>query len=517
MNSINKSYIKYSSPDIRVKFIPVKGEEFTVKTIEFGGLILSLQTNKSVDSLPGNFSITMVGKDIFSDFIDRPTLQFSPYEVFKPASLVEIYINNVNVMTGIIDGITKTVTMDQKGKPQKNYNIVGRDLGAFLVMHKIWYDDVLYKSRKEQNSLTGSLRSFGMIGGEKSGEIIEKVINSWMIDVINQTINVNNQDILPFQYSGLVNKNIQDRFIAVTTDKAFHVTPKQNVVSGPGALSVNSYCDEYPINIAMTQLGGSLETFLKNVMSAPFNEFFVETGDPQYDLTVNSDIDRIPTQQGKCYVVFRPTPFDDSNFETEGTPSKLTMDNLFAYEIDDTIIKSKTLNMNRNKSFSTYYCEPSNQNMGFAMGKYYTPGEYDEEALRRYGYNPLKVQLNGYEVSKQESGKVESVISDFQKKLKSWHKRADQYLQGSINIKGSEHVRIGNKLVYARDEFGQIEDDYHEGYYYISSLTHNWEYGRSFDTIINVERGVSKKILKREPKFEGILGENLTDILTRIV
>jgi len=504
LSSFQKERIKFSSPEIEVQFTSVFGDQFVATSFEFQGLIIQLQTKKTINALPGTFMITMIGKNLINDFFEIPKTSASPYELFRPGGLVEIFINKKQIMIGIIDSISKNFTIDNKGKPVKNYTIAGRDMGAFLINHKIWYDDVIYKQRSKQNTMTGALSSFGMIGNEKSGEIIEKVINNWLVDVVNKTIKIGDQTISPFQFSD--NDKIQDKFIAMLSNKSTFVTAETSTtINGPGAISTNSYADEYPINFAMIMIQASLSNFLENVTAKPFNEFFVETGDT--DIILNTDT-KIQLKKDKSYVVFRPSPFDDSNFTTEGPASKLQMDNLLNFEIDDTIIKQKLLNINKNKKTGVYYVSPSNETLGFVQGKFYTSGNYDESCIRRYGYDTMNVKLGGYEVATESSsGNIESLVSDFQKKLRSWYERSDEFLTGTFTIKGNENLRIGNKLSYVKTEEGNIEDDYEEGYYYITGVTHDWMFGRNYQTIINVDRGISKKIFKKtnnvKPAYPG--------------
>ena len=512
MNFIEKDYIKYASPIIEVQFTSVKGDKFEATSYELGGIILSIQTKKSISSLPGTFVITMVGKDNFNDFFQVPRTDVSPYELFRPSGLVQISINRRQVMIGTIDGLNKKLAIDQKGKPIKSYIITGRDLGSFLVDHKIWYDDIVYKQREKQNTMMGALSSFGMVGNEKSGEIIEKVVNNWLLDVVNKEIVINGQSIQPFQFAD--GTKIQDRFISVLQDKSSFITNEtQSVIQGPGAISNNTYADEYPINFAMSFVGGSLSSFLQNIVASPFNELFVETGDTSI-IVNNSTIGEVELKRDKVYVVFRPTPFDDPNFDIEGPVSKLAINNLINYEIDDTVIKQIDLNMNRNQKFGVYYVSPSNETLGFVQGKFYTPGEYDELAIRRYGYSTMDVKLGGYEVSgESSSGNIESLVSDFQKKLRSWFERSDEFLQGTFVLKGDERLRVGNKLSYVRDESGKIQNNYEEGYYYITGLTHDWTYGKGFTSVVNVERGVSKKIFKKTGSVISVSGK-IPQILT---
>lgn len=496
--AIVNNYIKYSSPNIEIKFTSVAGDEFVASSYEFGGIIISLKTNKTINQMPGTFEITTVGKNEFNDFLENIRVKASGWELFRTSGIVDININSKQIMIGKIDSISKNVAIDNRGRPVRNWVIAGRDLGSFLIDHKIWYDDIVYKNREKQNTMMGALSSFGMVGNESSGEIIQKVINNWMIDVINKNIEINGTTIQPYSFSD--GTRIQDKFKAILVNQNTFVTNESgSTIEGPGAISDNSYADEYPINFAMSFVGGALYNFLQNVTAEPFNEFFVDTGDRYIDTNIE---ERKYLKKDSVYVIFRPTPFDDGNFDIEGVDSKLKMENLITYSIDDSIIRQKQLNQNKNQRYGVYYVSPSNETLGFVQGKFYTPGEYDEEAIRRYGYSTLNVKLGGYEVSQHENGQIESLVSNFQKKLKSWFQKSDRFLNGAFIIKGNENVRIGSKLLYERDEFGNIEDDYEEGYYYIIGVNHNWMYNKEYNTTINVIRGISKRIFKKEQKNE---------------
>lgn len=505
----NKDYIKYTTPLIEVKFTSVKGDQFEASSLDFGGIIISLQTKKSLNSIPGTFNIVTVGKDSFNEFFSEKRTKISGYELFRPSGLVEISINKKQVMIGLIDVFTKTLTMNNKGKPIKSYSISGRDLGSFLIDHKIWYDDIVYKNREKQNTMMGALSSFGPIGNETSGKIMEKVINNWLVDVINKNITINNQEIEPFQFAAQrrgIPEKIQDKFIAMLQDKSTFITNEtKTVIQGPGAISNSTYAEEYPINIAMSFVQGSLSSFMQHIVAAPFNEFFVDTGDASINL--NSESSSLEMKKNKVYLIFRPSPFDDDNFDIAGPSSRLKMSNLNTFEVDDTIIVQKNLNINKNNKFGVYYVSPQNEIIGFSAGKAYSPATYDESAIRRYGYNVMEVKLGGYEVSKDDSGKVESLVTSFQEKLQSWFARSDEFINGNFTIKGDERLRIGSKLNYVPDELGNIEEEYEEGYYYMTGVSHNWFYGKNYISTINVERGISKKIFRKENQSRPASGD----------
>lgn len=495
--------IKYRSPNIKVGFVSVKGDQFETTTLEFGGLILSIHTEKKLSDIPGIFTIVLVGKNDFSEFFQTqssPISKVHPFELFRPAGLVKIKINDITVMIGMIDSLTKKVTMGDNGKPIRSYTIVGRDLGAFLIEHKIWYDDVVYKNRERQQTLTGSLSTLGIIGNDTSGAVIEKVINQWMVAVVNQSMTVNGTLVEAFEYSD--GGKFQDKLIAVQyTSNSYNITNADGAsvgtVIGPGAIADDSYADEYPINTSMSMMQGSLSNFIMNFVSPPFNELFVDTST---DFILGSNKKAQCGNMEKCYVVFRPSPFDDDNFTVESTPSsRLKISDLKTYIIDDTIIADKELTISRNQRNGIYYIIPAQGLLAFCEGKYYVPGEYDEVALRRYGYSAMSVSLGGYDVSQKDNGENENIVDSFQKKLKSWYENSDLFMTGAFLISGNEKIRIGNKLEYQKTEegYGTIEDEYEEGYFYITGVVHDWTYGNRFQTMVEVDRGISKKMFNK--------------------
>jgi len=517
------------SPRINVTYTSVSGDRIELISAEFGGDILAVETTKTIDQPAGTFTITLIGRKDFSYLFNIPKPDKTAYEIFRPAGLVDIYINNKEIMLGMVDDVRKKVSIGQDGKPARNWVITGRDLGAILIDHKIWYDDNLNINRTYQNSILAGLSSFGTLMNLTTAQLMEKIINVWIIGVINQ--NSASLNVKPFQFAD--GSKIQDKFVALQdTNTSYTVilgegtdqlVPTGVSLVGKGAISHTCNNDNFLMQFSMLSTQCDLYNYLKHLLNAPFNELFVDTGDTTHVLTSGSVAQ---LAQGKVYLVLRPTPFDDRNLDSNvivpdamknndntsttatkvisdpyNIPSLVSMNDLIdnpltCHVITDDDWIEKDLGMGRNMKPSTYYAMPSGGVVTALQGKAMIPPLYDDIALRKYGYNPMQFNLNAinFNVPQEtdQAGMVQ-VCQAFQNKAYMWYRNLDRFLRGSIVLKGDETIRIGHVLKYERTDFGEIEETYHEGYYYIVGVTNRWIYGQNYTTLATVERGVSKK------------------------
>ena len=404
--------------------------------------------------------------------------------------------------------MVRTVVIGDDGQPKRAWQINGRDLGALLVEHQIWYDDCLSTRVKYNYSILAGLSSFGTLLGLKTHELIQKVINTWMIGVVNQT---NSQiNVAPFQFAD--KDFIQDKFVALNdTDVAYPVTIVDTddngnsinklltVLSGQGAISSKSYTDNISMQFTMMSNKCDLFNYVKSISNAPYHEVYIDTGGTTQVL--RSDM-TVALQPGKAYLIFRPTPYDDMYLNLNNgiagnlLPSLLDMKDLTHWQITDEDITDRDLEQGRNNIPSSYFVIPSGGVVTDRQGKNLNFPYYDEVTLRRYGYNPLEINLNCLYFDKQNGNDVGSVadsLQAFQNKAFSWYRYSDRFLTGSFKIKGNELIRVGHALSYSKMDNGYIEDDYEEGYYYITDVAHDWNFGQRFTTSLMVDRGVSKK------------------------
>jgi hypothetical protein len=208
---------------------------------------------------------------------------------------------------------------------------------------------------------------------------------------------------------------------------------------------------------------------------------------------------------GKAYLVYRPCPYDDFNFidnlspKDDGLPSLLSMQDLDSHDIDDDVIANKSLSLSKNGRPSLFLVYPGGSLMSASQGKAFCIPEYDYEALSKYGYNHMQVELESFSIygkSFGSPGDANNILTLFQKKLASWHKISDKILTGTFSIAGDETMRIGQKLNYNRTENGRIEEDFEEGDYYITGVNHQYVYAQNFVTTLTVDRGISIKMKK---------------------
>lgn len=555
--------IKYEVPFVQVKITTVDGDAIEIINGDIGGDIVSLTTTKSFSDA-GTFVIQMIARDRYDEFFTNKFKErVNAYDVFRPAALIDIYINDKEVMLGIIDGMEREVNFRGKN-PIRTLKISGRDMTAILLEHDIWYDDKLNNGRKYNNSLVGGVAALGVMGGESPATIMEKIVNEWLVKVVNQKLPKRQQNDPGNSFKFADDSSINDKLLAVTEKtSSYSVFQTEDVVNddgtieasdgdtigttfGPGALSLITYGNYYPIQFSMLNYSGDMLNYLKQFASFPFNELYVETGGSDivighprthqnngwvdsttfYDAssnkgegkTVNLQLNptgnnlkrgerKIQMLEGKSYIVFRPSPYDDDEFKNTnenpdmingvytGMESLLMMKDLPFSIVDDSIIVEKKLQISRNNIPSFYQSVPAGGLVTVSQGKYFTPAEYDERALRRYGYRPMEVKLDAFNISSKnlKQGGMQDICTQFQKKLKSWYMNSDRYITGQMTIKGDSSIRIGTTIKYERIA-GDIENEYEEGRYYVTGVTHSYVFGQRFETSLILDRGTSKKI-----------------------
>jgi hypothetical protein len=547
--------IVHSAPTITVKFTSVDGDDFVIEGEQFQGDILQLTTTKTFDDAAGSFSITMVARKKYDRYFKNVTQKTSLYEVFRPTSVVDIFINNKEIMIGIIDNVSP-VNNWSTGKPVRSIVVSGRDLGAMLIDHKIWSDEKLIGGRKYNFSMMGSVFALGRVTGTPSN-IIQELYNKWMVRVVNQTSPPTYQNDFRFSdgdsierkligleegndfFSVRGNPNTDEVKSFLNSEEAKNLTAEEvlklkeqsfegrllSITSGTGALAKVIYGNYYPLLFTPYGYDGDLLNLMKTVTSSPFNELYVETGGTDIVLgnlrdgsgneianfnnkdniagitidfgTPGKRVVRLP--EGRAYIVMRPTPFDDTDLTVQPTnmESLLAMQDLISHQVDDSIIVSKQLVQSKNSIPSFYHVMPGTGLSKLGGGIHFVNPEYDEKALRRYGHNPLEVKLGAFDIHNKNFGLggMRDLCTRFQKKLRSWYSISDRLLTGTVTIKGNENIRIGHRLDYIKTDNGKIEDEFEEGKYYINSVIQTYQYGGSFVTKCGLKRGLSKKLI----------------------
>jgi hypothetical protein len=472
------------NPKLVLKFTTIDGAKYEISGGDFAGDIVSIRTSKRIREVAGTWTIEMVARDdlrlLFKSLTRVPTSQgkLTFFNTFKLSGMVDISIQGEQKMIGIIDSVRKKTTVSADGKPSRRIIITGRDLGALLVDHKIWYDKNPETSKERgNNSIVAGAIIFNEILEDQAHKIMQKIYQVWFEDVLGVSANLpSGEKIIPFSWAD--GESIPQK---LTCEYA----------AGMG-LTNNSYTDFYNVAFKSWNQEGSIFDLMKQFSGAPFNELFVDTG----GTTVSIDKDRpsVELYRDQVHTIYRPSPFTDDTVIQTDIENKLDINDLPYHEITDADIVDKDLGIGKNEMYSIYMVYPMANLVDTSSGAYFSPPEIDSVALNRYGHRPLTIPLGGWDDS-QDGGNFTEQSRKLQRLARSWYQNNDKYLTGTIKIKGREMMRVGHRLDYVSNG-GRMIDPEDEGYYYINGLDDIWKYGQNYESTAYVARGTSKILRK---------------------
>ena len=484
--------INYEAPSVKILLTTVDGDDYELLSSELAGDLLSLHTTKFMKNPAGSWNMKLVNRSnlqmVLKSFKTAPNqnVAITPYDIFKPMGLIDIYINDKEVMLGIIDDIRRSTMMSDDGKPQIAYTISGRDLGSFLIEQKIWYEQNPAALKDRDNfSLTKGYKFLEKIKSKLGHEIIADIYKIWFSDVLNKTVKdlTTGKTVGAFKFSD--GKRMDQKLLCS--------------YSSTGGVSTQNYLNAYPTTFEAWNNEGAIWNFLDTFATKPLNELYIDTGGCDIRLNNKEQIKILP--EGQAQVIFRPSPFDDSKTGIFGNAvSHLSIHDLPTNNIFEEDVTECNLGFGRNNIPSIYRVYPMTGLIPISSSGIFVNPLYDEVALKRYGHKPFILNVDAFDPSSTSAGNNFSKMSEeFQTKLYNWHRNNDKYLTGSFVIKGNEKIRIGQKLNYGLDENDvqyPVNEPYERGYYYTVGVEQNYEYGSSFKTTVHVDRGVSLKRLE---------------------
>jgi hypothetical protein len=484
----------YKRPSIKIFYTSLKNEKYEMKSDELAGDLISLTTTKNLNEISGKFEIVLTARSNLLYAISQGRFENIPtttgtktnaFDIFKSSGLIDIWINGKEVMLGIVDSVTKTKTITDEG-PEVSFVIKGRDLGAMLEDHRIWFEkNPTQNTERKNNSAVGSYLLYEGISSQGIKEsnitnIITKVYELYFKDILNKRLTLpGGQIVEPFKYSD--DTPLEDK---LTVSPLFGVSDRH-------------YLDSIPFSFESWNKQASIWEFFKSFVTPPFNEMFVDTGGQNFTTIKNDSVNKSILQNNKCHVISRPCPFDDDEIETLSQPeSFLQIHDLENFEIKDADVAQTVLTRSKNNIPSVYRVYPLSGSISVSNSGFFTPALYDENVIRRYGYNPYEIAVEGIDVNQKGIyNNYKSVSEAYQQKLKLWFRNNNKFLTGTIRTRGNENYRVGNKLTYNSDS------DYDErGYYYINGVTHNYIYGTKFESTLDVKRGVVTDLISEYKK-----------------
>jgi len=418
------------------------------------------------------------------------------------------------VMIGLVDSVTDTLAMNQRGSPERRIVVRGKDFGKFFVNGMVTYWNFLGAALLQAQKFVDLSRF-----REKPSRIIRNLLG-----------------------------DIFERFLRATV----HVHGGVRELWDLLAYDLSSYDAEMPAGLDMKFISGegSFWSFFVKVASPPFHELFIDTrrtattnvaARPIIDktnttrITVKAVVGERETKAARFTlgldrsaptVVLRRTPFpylaqpgslaqqkanglvtqDGSSISTviQVTASAGSQDwrQLIRHEIGhDEEIQGEPLLQELSKSdhetYNMYLPMPSYPVLNERMMALSLPPVLDRARFHRYGYRPLTPQctlmqpLGGQDTTET----MFDFYTSLGWKLASWNVLNDRFLSGTKTLRLSPHLHIGERLV---DRSSWHEEPME---FYIEGVFHRFIYGEGATTTVALTRGLSETDYAR---FDGI-------------
>lgn len=400
--------------------------------------LIAYNFNESLDSLNASFSLSLT--------LAQDELNQTWYDKILEMDLVFISEFGESRFAGYVQRRRYTAKVSSDGKPQRSINISGGSLGVLLSSFKLIIDQFLYQGTPTAITASGKLAAAlaqQMGVGAQIAPIFETLYESFFTLVLKMgTVNDAGGGI----------KTVLDEFIDYESQLSRD-------------LVIN-----YPLNLSLYQVGAnSIWELWNQMVHPPFGELFGLWNDGKK----------------KYQIIFRQAPFDRTDW------ALLTINN-----IPSIIITDFDIGTSIDEIYTFFYCtlpgSGYDRNTALAVGvdgRYgFTPVS-DDVKWKKYGYNPLIVELRYFNREKmKEFTGAGTLITDFSKQLKEWFTNNDEFLSGTLNImtidesesrwKGKlKNPRVGEKIRFIDAEF------------YVEESQHSWNYGGPMRTSLNVTRG----------------------------
>lgn len=513
---------QFDTPDLHVEVSTIDGFHVRVSGIEAGGDIVSITTMSSRTDPSGSFNFVIVDRNLevatwlrreiiyYSDGWKNPT---SWFQVLQTRTLVDIYIDGVEQLIGVVTSIQRVGSVAGEFK---GYSVSGVSLGhALKEMCVVWDRCEKYNPKWTVSGifqwLPEDLEHFRAISSAE--EAMENRYEVWNAAIRGK---------MDFDYRFANGKKIEDL-----------ISVKRS--ANGGTLSEMHYAQDLPWSKDLFVYEGDYWQYFKSLISAPFNELFVDCGDREIRLwnedTVHetriSDLSRragtltphiepgykqtVRLKRGMVHLIFRPSPLDDDDLGISGFSYLRYQDIVKSAEavkppkfqeyvaIVDEDIVTTSLAATSDSLYTAFYVTFGGHSLINPAKLALAPMEYVEDAIALYGYKLLKANIEGIDYSAMDVPRaLEGPYVDWlQKKLRSWYQWSDKMLGGGFHLRGNPYLRPGKYLLNLTRE-----NRFERRRYYIDAVTQSYVYGSGFTSKVQVSRGIPFK-----DGSEGLRGE----------
>ena len=208
------------------------------------------------------------------------------------------------------------------------------------------------------------------------------------------------------------------------------------------------------------QYSGNYFNLLRELKGEPYHELFWEI------------------YNSKPTMVFRPTPFDSSNWNSLSRKS-----------IDTEDIVNTSVGISDLETYTVYSLKYNGQELPLdrVVQEALAPPIYNSEYYKKYGLKALTVQVPYFRLMTSSVGNERNTMKNLQQKLYDWYIKNNSMKNGSITIIGDPTFKIGTRLSLWKEEF------------YIEAVNHKFICGQSYTTELSVTRGCTNSIRFGKP------------------
>lgn len=407
------------------------------------------------------------------------------------------------VMIGLIDHVTETTGLNQRGQPQRRVLVRGRDFAKVFLNGMVTYWNFLGAALLDAQTFVDVSRF-----NAKPAVIIRDLLSEIYERFMRATIRFNGVDLQLWDFL---------------------------------AYDLSSYDAELPAGLDMKFIGGegSFWSFFIRVASPPFHELFIDTRrTTTTDTATTAGIGRetkaakftLGQDHAAPTLVLRPTPFpyftppefpqkfrgvqelDDEGFlvvpdtVVHGVVDR-PWDDLVRHEIGhhDGLREeplSEELSQSDSEVYNMYMPLPVYPVLSERFFLLSAPPILDPERFHRYGYRPLTPQCALIQ-PKASADYAEPMFEFYTRlawRLASWNVLNDTFLSGTKTLQLSPHLHIGERLV-DRSSWQK-----HAMEFYIEAVVHRFVYGEQASTTVALTRGLPEVSYARFGSLEAAQG-----------
>jgi LysM repeat protein len=424
-------------------------------------VILSVTTQKQLDTPAGAWSMTLAGVQWAGRI--RP----QDIAVIKMGYAGEAKLTTV--MVGLVDKANRKMSMGGDGKPQLNSTITGRDFG------KLFVKDVLkfYPEIAGKNASDFFLTDVGWI-------------NLMKIFTTDSTMKGTPARII-WNIMQYIFPKIQDVSWKVWNETL--PTPAAKTVLAKDLIHCMLGKIDFfmPFVFTADQYEGAIWNLVQRAAPATFTELFIDCRDPYefwhaseagrlvpHDIELNTvetkstNYFRFGQDGVKITLCLRQTPFESAHKK-----------NLKRHTITQMDVISEDMSISDEQHYNLFWAGTSINPLGIDL-KRVAPPLMNEANAKKYGLNPLEVNVEGMEISAQTV--LEGMSKEYTKKLKAWFENNHTYWSGTLEIRGKADIRIGQMVNYQSQTFNNE--------YYVEGVQHTHNLYQDWTTTLTLTRGM---------------------------